>query len=1057
MNNRIVTIIVTCTGDDASTSILKSLEDLSAKQILAPFFVIQVDPKSNNYETDIIGRFISGDGAENCVILDRLARYSNVDLLRIVGVDACQPGPSLGIERAISGMVKHLNLALGMLLSPSTRVTDIRIGVRAFDEKLPTSEFFPINSNCNIVIIPQDRKTDNGIARQITRPDKMVSDSTFILHGATEIASMIGLWRSMDHAPVDKFAPSVSGTSVPRVRFGQSRVRILIGPPIPMTKIAQASSDLPLPIQHFAVGNPRVASKTIASAIYPKTLMFTKSILPDFGTRIGGGLSAFLLFLSEMARSIINLPKILVKGIQDEFDAAASELHQEMIGQDSWMRIAGADQTNGGKSVGLSTTELDSIVQEIEAMYDRELISPIGRDEWLAMVGSFLGALDGADDQKLMRQEILSNENILLVDRGSIGQSTDSLAVSVSKLLKDFQTEEEARLRDIKDEQDALSDNEKQAQIAIEIDVKGAPKLTAAHRNEISQVGSPSPIDQTDDVNNLSELVSACFTRERLKAKENVRDIGNIIRSLSEKMKANEIGAVSSWVSIASWIALCGLVFVVATCTPVRELLDFFPSDFVRDASFTAFSSIFVVAALVMLGVGGQRSWQSRALLTGGVVGVFVACLVAFFRPIRDFLKVNSEQPWIATVLALATIGLMVAAIARNISSKSLARREIGRLFALATSIYLVVSVIFWQSMEFSYMENVENGTRQRLLLAGVIISGALLIASVCVVSVVHLRERLRLRQNAEMLEWARSEMEMSVEAHRRLAAAQVQWAATGSVLTRLVAYPLGKSDYVEESFVDTLSSDEATLKFDVARLKLNEHGEAGLIARLRRHFVERGWLVRQYEKMVSKYQHQAAFKSGNRPEDLIDRRPEVDPVVVSVADALSLRHSSDRWDFAEKVFAGEFDSLLAAVPEQLSLEEVYQSVLDNEESYVLIGSQVENIGAREFLSQVLPSPVVDLPTGLVERTFIGGDITRRLSTELWWPADVLGDPVAVAKNVKINESQSLASSYFDTSVVLVGVRVDLSEPFSYPECLGSTEVIKFSFEAEDGSKNKDF
>jgi len=1057
MNNHFVTVIITCADDEGSTSILKSLEDLSAKQIFAPFYSIRVDPKSDNHETDFVGHFISGGSVEACMILDRLARYSDVELLRIVSVDASRPGGGLAIEKTISSAVRKFNFALGMLLSSSTRVTDIRIGVRAFDEKLPTSEFFPIDSNCNIVVIPQDRKTDNGIARPITRPAEPLSDPTFSLHGAIEIASMIGLWRSMNHAPLDQFTPSVSGTSVPRVRFAQSRVRILIGPPLPMTKIAPATSDLPLPIQHFAIGNPGVASMAIASGIYPKTLVFKKSIFPDFGTRISGGLSVFRLFLSEMAKSIVHLPKILVKGIQNEFDAAASELHQEMIGQDSWMRIAGVNQTGVGESVGLSSTELDSIVQEIEAAYNRELISPISRDEWSVIVGGFLGVLDGADNQKLLRQGLLSNENILLVDREAIGQTTDSLAASVAKLLKDFQTEERNRLQDIKAEREALTDNEEHVQIAIEIDVEGAPKATDVQKNVVGEVDSPLLIDQTQKINSLSELVSACFTRERKKANENVRDIGNFIRSLSEKMKANEIGVVSSWVSIASWVALCGLVFVIATCTPLRDLLDFFPSPKFRDASFTAFSSIFVVAAIVLLGVGGQTRWQTRALTTGGVVGVVVAGSVAFFGPIRDILKVNSERPWIATILAMATIGLMVTAIVRNISSKSVARREIGRLFALATSIYVLVSLVFWQCMKISYMEAVENGTRERILVAGVIISSALLIASICIVAVVHLRERMRLKQNSAMLEWARSEMEMSVDAHRKLTAAQVQWAATGSVLTRLVTYPLGKSDYVEEGFADTLSSDESTLKFDVARLQLNEQGEAGLIARLRRHFVERGWLVRQYEKMVSKYQHQTAFKSGNRPEDLIDRRPETDPVVVSVKDALLLNRSSDRWDFAQKVFAGEFDSILASVPEQLSLEEVYQSVLDNEESYILIGAQVENIGAREFLSQVLPSLVVDLPTGLVERTFIGSDVARRLSTELWWPTDVLGDPEVVAKNVKVNASQSLSSSYFDASVVLVGVRVDLSEPFSYPECLGSTETIKFSFESDDGSKNKDF
>jgi hypothetical protein len=242
---------------------------------------------------------------------------------------------------------------------------------------------------------------------------------------------------------------------------------------------------------------------------------------------------------------------------------------------------------------------------------------------------------------------------------------------------------------------------------------------------------------------------------------------------------------------------------------------------------------------------------------------------------------------------------------------------------------------------------------------------------------------------------------------------------------------------------IENLSSDESILKYDVARLMLNEQGAAGLVARLRRHFVEPGWLGRQYEKMVRKFQEQAAFRSGNRIEDLIDRRPEMDPAVNTVERAKSGLASGDRWDFARSVFDGDYDQELGQVPEQLDLEEVYQSVLDNPSSYELVGSQLEGASAREFLEQVLPAPRVDLATGLTKRVFTGSDESRRMTSEVWWPHDILGEPNVNSDEVVVNQSSSLLSSFFAGAVLLVGIRIDFSEPFAYFDCEGAKEAEK--------------
>ena len=1049
MNNKFATLIIQHELDTGSEAILAEVATLASTQVLDSYFLIGVRDSTSTENGDFDSLYVTGAGSESCKLLDRLSRVGAIDQLRIVCLNAASEEADDQISTEIADSVIRIKGSLAQLLGSSVSVSEIRIGVRGFGESIPSISFFPINSNANVLVIPHDRVSDGGMARPINRTTDGLVDHSFALHGAIELASLIGLWRSMQHAPVGNFSPAVAGTSVSRLRFSQSRVRLLIGPPLPMARIAESSEDLPLPLQHFSVSNTEKGAKDLVDAVYPAELVFNEGEVPDFDIQVLGGFKALLEFIKEIGRSVFLLPKFIVKGMQGELDSLASNIYQDALGDDSMVKILGVSSTNVGVSVGLSRNEFEEIIESITERSTRELVSPISRDHWSSMITKFFGAIDGNPNVRDIRQQLFSNENILLVDRTAAGKSDQDLSGEIEKLLFEYVRPEIITEVPV-----------------FEPEVLETPLEGASEANDPALVETPEVIEpelhlETEELepsrNSLVELISNRFANERDKARARSEAMVQKIRDLFDEMKLKEALGVSSVVAVAAWVALCSIIFVLATCTPLRRPLGFSDlSGYTKDALWTAFSGVFVVVAVVLLGYGGKKTWQVRALITGGAVGAVLAACLVWFDDIRTAVRTSDGRPVAAVILALLTLGLLGVAVSRNLNSKSEVRKQLGRVFLLISSVYLLISLILWQCMENSALQTAENSTRLKALWAVLIIAGLMLLSCLGIVALVQIRERLRLRKNAEVLEWCRQELEVSVDAERRLAAAQTQWSATGAVLSRLLTHPLGVMDRSTDELIENLSSDESILKYDVARLILNEQGAAGLVARLRRHFVEPGWLGRQYEKMVRRFQEQAAFRSGNRIEDLIDRRPEMDPAVNTVDRAKSGMANGDRWDFARSVYEGEYDQELGQVPEQLDLEEVYQSVLDNPGSYELVGSQLEGASARQFLEQVLPAPRVDLATGLTKRVFTGSDDSRKMTSEVWWPQDILGEPNVNSEQVVVNQSSSQLSSFFAGAVMLVGIRVDLSEPFAYFDCEGAKEAEKKSFQTsfDEGSQS---
>ena len=1013
MSSSTVPVIVWSSSDLAAASVIEVLRDLVKRRLAQSFFGISVDDSVSS-QARFIGSHNLVTGTEECDVLDKLATLGTFRELRLIGLSAFENALGRAGEEKVDSEIRRLRSLLTQFLGSELKVSDFRIGLRAFGEEIPTMPFFAIDTNCNFMVIPQDRREDGGVARPVLRSESVDSDHFFAMHGATELASLFGLWEAMANSPADNLEPLVAGTQIPKVRFSQSRTRVLLGPPLPLSSIARVGVDLPLPTNYLPATSSQSAVRRLANVIYPSSGIFSPGPTPELTTEVKGGVGALIAFLTEIATTFVLLPKVIVKGIRNELDSSAARIHQDLLGADGWLRIVGAKVDDGE----VLNPDVDDVIKSISEVSDRELLSPLGTKDWSNLVNGFFGTIDGDPEQRNLRLDVLGNDHVLLVNRSALGSAEVTFSESVEKFLLEVPLT-----------RDKISGYETMSIETILDD--GSVNSTDELDGGESEVLNSKPTNPT-----LLESINLLFSREREKAHRNIAQSIELLKNAFLSLHKVPDNNISSAVATIGWIGFLSLVFLVCTCTRVREALDFFPSSFARDAAWTGFSGVFIVAALLLLGIGGKKSWQIRILITGGVVGTFIALTLVFFDEIRDAIGVDSSQPVVAVIVYLVTTGLLISAIRKSLVSDVPAQREIGRLYTVAVSIYLTIGAIFQQARNNSFLGRSEY--RTRFLIAGVIIALSVLVSCVTVVAAVKFREQYRLRRNKNEIEWLKSELEESVDALRYLTAAQIQWAVTAPALLRLVSFPLGKMAQESAMNFSDLTSDETILKFDVAELQLNERGVAGLSARLGRHFVEPGWLRHQYEKAVRKFHEQTAFRTGSHVEYSLERKPECDPMVFSLDQVLESRADSNRWRFGEQLFNGDFDSVLSEVPDDFSFEDVYKSVLDDKDSYSLGGSQFGEVGARDFLFQVLPTQIAQLPSNTVTRIFTGSDPARRMQTSVWWPTEVAGEVPTLPTEVMVNNSKRVTSKRFDDAVILVSIRVDLSESFGIHECVGA-------------------
>jgi hypothetical protein len=1052
MMSKSVTVLIRHLLDDAAQSAVRHLDTLSQEGLCGSYLDVETSSEALETRGDLVCRSVGGGAVSSGGLLDAIARAGSFDVLRIVLIDAS----SNSVERSktLNEVAVGIDEMLSQLMGANTKVVRARIALRAFGEELPSEEFFPVTSNANIVVIPQDRISDGAIARPITRGNEVGGGNEFSLHCAIEIASLLGLWSAMHEAPIDHSVPALAGSKAARVLFAQSRVRLMCGPGLPMHRIAPQDEDLPAPQNHFSVADSAFAASQLSNVIYPENLCFSADPEPDFYEYESDLRRLIPAFLREMARTAAGVPRIAIKGIQNELHAIAGEGLQSAIGTDSWVQILWSGRDGDVLRSGVTQVELKDVIGAIESQYRRELLSPLSGDDWTNIVRSLLAGVDGHSDWSRTRQDLFGNERLLLLKRQYICEDEPELTAVMSQLAE--QVAIRTRMSELL--MPEVTEQVEEVQSA-EILVENTEDFTSDESEDdessednaaLERLPPPvlpvmediAPFVETPAATGVVGTIAERFRNESESAYANVLHTATRLKGLYAELNVRDTSGVSPVFNLMLALALAALFFVSTTC---RESIGslFFDSvkGTARDAVWAGLSASLVAAAILLLGVGGKRSWQVRAAFTSLILSVFVAVLVVFFEDIRDKVAASDGKPWAAVIAGGLTCGLVFVAITRSLVSKNALRRRLGNALAAVTALYLLVGFSSWQARNDSLIGRQSEEFRSRLFWVIAIVSILMILSSLAFVSIVMIRERNRLNSIAKSIEWARNELVTSVDAGKRLQSAAVQWVASAAAIARIVALPLGDVKENAQAELSKSLEGETVLKFDTVKLSLTDRGEATFVASLRKNFVEPGWITRQYEKTVRQYQANLASRTSNKIEAVENKRPECDPEVVVIEELINGTSRTERYQYAKSLYAGEFDSVLVEFPESFDLSMIYQSVLNDENSYRLEGAKESESSITDFLSQVIPTRNGVLPVGLVERTFVAQDPEQQMTTSIWWPTEILGAVPALPSAVTQHDAVARSVSAATEALTLLAIRVDLSETFFYSECKDRLKV----------------
>ena len=160
-------------------------------------------------------------GVEQRPLFETLAR-EELDLLHVVAV----VGPDIESAAYVSETAERLADQIEALKPKGMQVVEARIWSPRRDPRVDgvlsaPDGFFTPRVDANLVIIPEDRRTEATLGVPLTDPH---SDA-FASHVAAEVATALGMWSGMDEAPV-----GIPGQRSHRLRPGQGTPDPLVCP-----------------------------------------------------------------------------------------------------------------------------------------------------------------------------------------------------------------------------------------------------------------------------------------------------------------------------------------------------------------------------------------------------------------------------------------------------------------------------------------------------------------------------------------------------------------------------------------------------------------------------------------------------------------------------------------------------------------------------------------------------------------------------------------------------------------------------------------------------------
>ena len=375
--------------DDPLVSGLEALRVLSAQGTIKPLLVVCANDS---------GRMVTrvNDGVSTADdLFDALHRAGRIDRLDVLTVFSETLDDRAG--RDLAETASELVRLSRRLAGAGASVWDHRVSVSSYDS-LGTAAFSG-TPETRIVVIAEDRRYPSAIARPIDASDI----EEFGLHVAVEIASLCGLWETMDGAALELIRATASGTGSPLVVLARSFVRTArLSHPSP-AEAMQRGESLPVPDGAMRTPVPEAVTAHAVGLLHPLDLRWQPhhSTPPDSV----GGSNFWRGFGVRLLSDIRRFPSRLRNRGRSEVSAAFDEMAAAWRSETPWLFAsdvgAGEADPTGGPVCGHVPRPVEVFVPDV----------------WTDLVQGILGFADYSEHARRVRQDASGDERHVLVSK----------------------------------------------------------------------------------------------------------------------------------------------------------------------------------------------------------------------------------------------------------------------------------------------------------------------------------------------------------------------------------------------------------------------------------------------------------------------------------------------------------------------------------------------------------------------------------------------------------------------------------------------------------------
>ena len=276
------------------------------------------------------------------------------------------------------------------------------------------TDLFSSAADANLVLVPEDRQTENKVGIPLSRTD----DGSYGSHVAAELATALGMWSTMPGAPVDVMQAGTIGFGEPKVHLVRSFVRVA---EIPVVSLAGAADhggvlrvppgcqEAPYPLEILAYTQERIGQLLDRELVRSATSRRAEWVgMRRFMREVGRGIVSSMRYMFTMSADVVD-------GLRD----MAGRVMQDAVGTDSVLRLIWRGKPSEVKE-GDRTLDVEELIATIRRRRALKGGVRINQELWSDVGKAVFSLTDGGDMPEGVPPPKIENRVVMIKEVGMI-------------------------------------------------------------------------------------------------------------------------------------------------------------------------------------------------------------------------------------------------------------------------------------------------------------------------------------------------------------------------------------------------------------------------------------------------------------------------------------------------------------------------------------------------------------------------------------------------------------------------------------------------------------